>query len=142
MNLERHSGKCSVCQHPEQSAIEADYLRWQTVESIREKYDLPGNALNRHVKAFPQLKESRERNIGSVANWILEKGQKADIEVTPALMAAAMNTAAKIHGLFIDRTLDLTRSLESASDAELDFFELHGRLPAPGELAPEPEEEQ
>ena len=52
MNLERHKGKCSVCQHPELAAIEADYLRWQTVESIRIKYDLPENSLNRHIAAF------------------------------------------------------------------------------------------
>ena len=61
MNLERHRGKCQVCRHAKLAAIEADYLRWQTVDSLRTKYGLPENSLNRHIKAF-HLDEKLRRN--------------------------------------------------------------------------------
>ena len=135
MNLERHRGKCSVCQHPELAAIEADYQRWKTVESLREKYGLPGNSLNRHIKAF-RLDEKLRRNKLVGLEQIMSMGLThiRPEDITGANVVAAMQLHAKLQGELVDRTEDITHQLEKATDAELDFFRHHGRLPNPGEL--------
>ncbi len=143
MNLERHRGKCSVCQHPELAAIEADYLRWQTVESLRVKYNLPENSLNRHIKAF-RLDEKLRGNKLVGLEQIMSMGLThiKPEAVTAANVVAAAQLHAKLQGELIDRTQDITVQLERATDAELRFYALHGRLPGPGELSQEPEDEQ
>ena len=60
-------------------------------------------------------------------------------DVTAANVVAAMQLHAKLQGELVDRTEDVTLSLEKASDAELSFFEVHGRLPNAGELQDGPE---
>ncbi len=141
--MERHRGKCSVCQHPELAAIEADYLRWQTVESIREKYDLPGNSLNRHIKAYGLDEKLRGNKLVGLEQ-IMSMGLThiKPEAVTAANVVAAAQLHAKLQGELIDRTEDITVQLEAASDAELAFYSLHGRIPNPGELSQEPEDEQ
>ncbi len=136
MNLERHRGKCSVCQHPELAAIEADYLRWQTVESLRVKYDLPENSLNRHIKAF-RLDEKLRANKLVGLEQIMAMGLThiKPEAVTAANVVAAAQLHAKLQGELVDRTEDITVTLEAASDAELAFYALHGRLPDASELA-------
>ncbi len=135
MNLERHRGKCSVCQHPELAAIEADYLRWQTVESLRVKYNLPENSLNRHIKAF-RLDEKLRGNKLVGLEQIMSMGltHMKPEAVTAANVVAAAQLHAKLQGELIDRTEDVTAQLEKATDAELAFYALHGRIPDPGEL--------
>jgi hypothetical protein len=132
-----------VCRHPELAAIEADYLRWQTVESLRTRYGLPEHSLNRHIKAF-HLDETLRRNKLCGLEQIMAMGLTAlkPEDVTAANVVAAMQLHAKLQGELVDRTEDVTLSLQQATDAELDFYELHGRLPNAGELAPEPDDEQ
>jgi len=135
MNENRHSARCTVCNHPEKADIEASYLAYAPVDGIAAEYDLNRDAIYRHVAAFPQLKERRASNLAGLCEWIVEKGQLQDIEITPALFASAITTAAKLRGAFIaDRP---QASLEQATDAELQFYVVNGRLPTAGELPPE-----
>jgi len=140
-NPNRHVAQCTICAHEDLAAIDAAYLAYRPVDEIAADYSVCRDAVYRHAKAL-NLEERRSSNILGLCSWILEKGQLQDIEVTPALLANAMQLSAKIRGQLVDRTLDLTTQLRSASDAELDFFELHGRLPTAGELQDGPDGNQ
>ena len=143
MNINRHAALCSVCQHEEREAIEAEYLAYRPVDETAAKYGLNRDAIYRHAAAL-SLVERRQSNLTGLCAWIIERGQKERVEITPSLLAAAVAQSAKLQGLIVDRsvTLDLTRQLEQASDSELDFFTVHGRLPKPAELAAAPDAEQ
>ena len=125
----------AVCQHPELAAIEADYLRWQTVESLRVKYDLPENSHNRHIKAYGLDEKLRGNKLVGLEQ-IMSMGLThiKPEAVTAANVVAAAQLHAKLQGELVDRTEDVTAQLERATDEELSFYALHGRIPDPGEL--------
>ena len=136
MNLERHRGKCQVCQHPELEVIEREYVAWQTVEAVRRKYALGKNSLNRHVEAL-HLDEKRRQNklvaLEKLISWGITALKPEDITGRNVIAAAQLH--AKLQGELIERREDVTAMLERLSDAELEFWKHTGRVPEPGELA-------
>lgn len=68
----RHARKCSVCNHPDRDAIEADFIRWRSPEAIATSYEIPDrSSIYRHAHAtglFP----SRKRELPRVLESVLE----------------------------------------------------------------------
>jgi hypothetical protein len=49
---DRHSRKCTICNHPEREAIDEAFLHWSRGERIVRDYNLPGlSSLYRHAHA-------------------------------------------------------------------------------------------
>jgi hypothetical protein len=49
---DRHSRKCTICNHPERESIDEDFLHWARSERIVRDYNLPSlSALYRHAHA-------------------------------------------------------------------------------------------
>jgi hypothetical protein len=68
-NLRRHQHLCSVCNHPDREAIEADFLRWGRPSQIAVTYNIRDrSSMYRHAHATG-LFALRTRNL----RWILER---------------------------------------------------------------------
>ena len=49
---DRHSRKCTICNHPDREDIDAAFLHWSPTEHIVRDFDLPSlSALYRHAHA-------------------------------------------------------------------------------------------
>ncbi|MFZ0857765.1 MAG: hypothetical protein WAN10_13020 [Candidatus Acidiferrales bacterium] len=74
-NLERHSRKCKICNHPDREAIEELFVNWHSPQSIRSQFAIyhPFDwcAIYRHARAAG-LYAKRSRNLRAVLDLLLE----------------------------------------------------------------------
>ena len=71
-DFSRHSRRCTVCAHPHRDAIEADFVRWRSPNTIANMYGLVDRAaLYRHAHATG-LFARRKRETCRVLEYILE----------------------------------------------------------------------
>ena len=74
-NLERHSRKCLVCNHPNRADIDEDFLHWRRPERIMRDHDLPDSyCVYRHAHATG-LFELRRVHIRFAAEMLVEKAE-------------------------------------------------------------------
>jgi hypothetical protein len=74
-DLDRHSRKCLVCNHPEREAIEELFINWHSPRNIRTEFGmypkLDWFSIYRHARAVG-LYEERRKNLRSVFDLVLE----------------------------------------------------------------------
>ncbi len=88
---ERHSRKCSICNHPHRDSIEYDFIHWVRPHSIVCEYQLYDHkTLYRHVQALG-LDVLRRRNLRVALEPILEHAYCVRIT------AAAIVSAARVY---------------------------------------------
>jgi hypothetical protein len=85
----RHARLCTVCNHPERDAIEADFVRWQSPEKIAADYQIADRAsIYRHAHATG-LFSIRKRELPRVLESILECVGNASLDSMDTITRAA-----------------------------------------------------
>jgi hypothetical protein len=89
----RHARLCTVCNHPERDAIDADFVRWQSPEKIAADYQIADRStIYRHAHSTG-LFLARRRELPRVLETILESGGNISLEsmdvITRAVRAYA-----------------------------------------------------
>ena len=89
----RHARLCTVCNHPERDAIDADFVRWQSPDKIAADYQIADRStIYRHAHATG-LFLARRRELPRVLETILESGGNISLEsmdvITRAVRAYA-----------------------------------------------------
>jgi hypothetical protein len=103
-NLGRHKRNCSVCCHPKQAEIEADFISWRSPAAIAVEYHLADrSSVYRHAHAS-ELFSKRQRNVRAALEKIIEK--VGEVDVTAQAVVAAVQAYSKINskGEWIDRS--------------------------------------
>lgn len=108
--IDRHARDCSVCKHRDRASIETDFIAWEPVTRIAKEYKLGLRALYRHARAL-QLFAAREKNLRGALGQIIQKGMAAR-RVSPAQLIQALALAAKLDGVWIDRTENVNETRE------------------------------
>ena len=71
-DFSRHSRRCTVCAHPDRDAIEADFVRWRSPNTIANTYGLVDRAaVYRHAHATG-LFARRKRETCRVLEYVME----------------------------------------------------------------------
>lgn len=89
----RHARLCTVCNHPERDAIDAEFVRWQSPEKIAADYQIADrSSIYRHAHSTG-LFLARRRELPRVLETILESGGNISLEsmdvITRAVRAYA-----------------------------------------------------
>ena len=91
-----HSGKCSICNHPDRDAIEAAFLNWQPADRIVADFNLPARStLYRHAKAADLLNQ-RRNNFRAALDLIIE--QAGRVPATAASIISAIELSYRLSG--------------------------------------------
>jgi hypothetical protein len=91
-DLERHSRKCVVCNHPEREAIEEAFLHWHNPDYVANEFHFDdGRYLRRHAHAVGLYVRRRENYLFTLEN-LLERGD--EIELTAAAYIKAVRAYA------------------------------------------------
>lgn len=141
MASDMHKGKCNVCNHPDLEEIEALYMDRVPIKEIAALYDLPHYSLYRHVDYYDLFAERVRKSAETFAEWgsMAEKQVKRDLdEMDPKdrvkFMFDCYAKAAKLAGVEVDRTMEVSEEIEDRSEEELEFMAEHGRWPSSREL--------
>lgn len=71
---ERHQRKCAVCQHPDRTEIEDEFIHWGNVYRLAKQYEIADyRSIHRHARAYGLIELRRENRRG-VLDRILERG--------------------------------------------------------------------
>ena len=91
-----HSGKCSICNHPDRADIEAAFLNWYPAERIVAEFNLPARStLYRHAKAANLLNQ-RRNNFRSALDQIIE--QAGRVPATARSIISAIELSYRLSG--------------------------------------------
>lgn len=91
-----HSGKCSVCNHPDRAEIEAAFLNWEPAQRIVEDFNLPARStIYRHAKAADLLNQRRD-NLGAALDHIIERA--AHVPATASGVLGAIELSCRLRG--------------------------------------------
>lgn len=131
VNLGRHRRNCSVCAHPQQDEIEADFIGWCSPSVIAAEYGLADrSSVYRHAHAFGLFRK-RQRNIRAALERIIER--VGEVEVTASSVVSAVQAYSKINaaGQWIDRSeqVNLNQLFERMTNEELEAYAQNGTLP-------------
>jgi hypothetical protein len=89
-----HSGKCSICNHPDRAEIEAAFLDWEPAQRIAEEFQLPARStIYRHAKAA-NLLEQRRKNLLAALDQIIERA--AQVPPTGSTILRAIELSARL----------------------------------------------
>ena len=84
----RHARLCTVCNHPERDAIDAEFVRWQSPEKIAANYQIADRSIiYRHAHATG-LFHARSRELPRVLEVILESAGNFSLESMDVLTRA------------------------------------------------------
>jgi hypothetical protein len=93
--LASHSGKCTICHHPERAEIERAFLDWTPPYTIMRDFQiLSRNAIYRHAHAFG-LFDRRQRSLRMALDRLIEKVD--DVKPTAASIISAIALMAKLN---------------------------------------------
>lgn len=131
-NLGRHKRNCSVCRHPKQAEIEADFISWRSPAAIAKEYNLADrSSIYRHAHAFG-LFPKRQRNVRAALEKIIEHA--GDVKATAPAVVSAVQAYSKINsvGQWVDRSehINLNELFDRMTAQELDAYARDGTLPA------------
>ena len=91
-----HSGKCSICNHPDRDLIEAAFLNWQPAERIVAEFNLPARStIYRHAKAADLLNQ-RRNDFRSALDQIIE--QAGRVPATASSIISAIELSYRLSG--------------------------------------------
>jgi hypothetical protein len=91
-----HSGKCSICNHPDRDLIEAAFLNWQPAERIVADFNLPARStIYRHAKAADLLNQ-RRNDFRSALDQIIE--QAGRVRATASSIVSAIELSYRLSG--------------------------------------------
>ena len=91
-----HSGKCSICNHPDRAEIEAAFLNWQPAERIVADFNLPARStIYRHAKAADLLNQ-RRNNFRAALDQIIE--QAGRVPATASSIISAIELSYRLSG--------------------------------------------
>ncbi len=86
-----HSGKCSICNHPDRAEIEAAFLNWEPADRIVAEFKLPARStLYRHVYAADLLRQ-RRKNLLAALDHIIERAATARVTGSDVLNAIELS---------------------------------------------------
>ena len=86
-SLARHARKCSICNHPDREAIEADFINWRSEETISYEFSLSSRtSIYRHAAATGLLRK-RRLNLRGVCERIIERAEEAPPSAASILRA-------------------------------------------------------
>jgi len=86
-----HSGKCTICNHPERADIEAAFLNWQPAHQIVADFNLPSRTtIYRHAKAADLLNQ-RRKNLRSALDQIIEQAGRVPPTASGVLRAIELS---------------------------------------------------
>jgi len=71
-SLRRHQSQCSVCSHPQQQAIEEEWVNWGSTTLLAEKHGLSRDGIYRHAHALGLFRE-RQKRIKRLYEKVLER---------------------------------------------------------------------
>jgi hypothetical protein len=131
-NLNLHTGKCSVCGHPQREDIERDFMAWRSPKEIVKEYKL-GNRrpLYRHAHAFG-LMERRYVDLRAALGRIIERA--GEVPVTAWAVVAAVRACAKINarGQWMERgeSNQMRELLDAMNHDELLAYAERGTFPS------------
>lgn len=84
---ERHSRKCSICQHEDRAAIEQFFMHWVPLMDIADEFDLPSSdAVRRHAIAMG-FEEARNQTMRRSLHRIIERAGDATPTATGVIQA-------------------------------------------------------
>jgi hypothetical protein len=91
-----HSGKCSICNHPDRDLIEAAFLNWQPAERIVADFNLPARStIYRHAKAADLL-DQRRKNFRGALDQIIEHAGR--VPATASSIISAIELSYRLSG--------------------------------------------
>ena len=71
-----HTGKCTICNHPDRPEIEAAFLNWEPADRIVADFKLPArSSLYRHAKAADLLNQRRKNLLAALDHIIEQAGR-------------------------------------------------------------------
>ncbi len=86
-----HSGKCSICNHPDRAEIEAAFLHWEPAERIVADFKLPARStIYRHAKAADLLNQ-RRIHLRSALDQIIEQAGRVPPTASGVLRAIELS---------------------------------------------------
>jgi len=107
----RHSRKCSVCNHPERDAIEEEFLHWRSPHAIGDHYDIHKKAIYRHAHAMG-LFARRRGNVRSVLEHLIEQAEHAPVTGQTIINAVRALTCLQDDGRWVEPPRRVIYSIE------------------------------
>ena len=96
LDLDHHSLKCVICNHPDRADLEEDFVSWRNAELIQKDYELPNfRAVYRHARATG-LYQRRRENLRFAAELLIEHADQA--EPSPDAVLRAIQICARLNG--------------------------------------------
>jgi hypothetical protein len=131
VSLGRHRRKCSICVHPQQADIEAEFIAWTSPAALAKEFGLKDRtSIYRHAHAC-SLFALRQRNVRAALERIIERA--GDVEVTSSAVVAAVQAYAKINaaGQWIDPSerVSLHELYQRMTREEMELYARDGQLP-------------
>ena len=86
-----HSGKCTICNHPDRAEIEAAFFNWEPAERIVAEFNLPARStLYRHAKAADLLNQ-RRNNLRAALDQIIEQAGRVPATANSVISAIELS---------------------------------------------------
>jgi hypothetical protein len=107
----RHSRKCSVCNHPDRDAIEEEFLHWRSPHAIGAHYDIHRKSIYRHAHAMG-LFAQRQGHVRSVLERIIEQAEDATVTGETVINALRAFTCLQDDGRWVEPPRRVIYSIE------------------------------
>ncbi len=103
INKVNHSRRCKVCKHEQRNEIEKQYIEGDSPYKIVSTFpELDVKGVYRHIKVF-DLEKDRDNSTLAIVNHIIDRGDAANITITPGVLMDALKLRAKLKGEIVDR---------------------------------------
>jgi len=98
----RHQRKCSICNHKDREAIDADFLLWLPAPAIVRQYAIASRSvLYRHAQATGLLAR-RKQNFCTVLDSIIEQAESAPVTGYTIIRAIRAYSCIRANGRWVD----------------------------------------
>jgi hypothetical protein len=102
---ERHTRKCSVCNHPEREAIEEDFIHWHSPINIARRFNIEhDSSIYRHAHARG-LFRLRKQNLRFVLENLMDRVDRVSITADSIIRAVMIYERIDDRGKWIDPLL-------------------------------------
>jgi len=99
---ERHSRKCTVCNHPEREAIEEDFIHWHSPINIARRFNIEyDSSIYRHAHALG-LFRLRKQNLRFVLENLMDRVDRVSITADSIIRAVMIYERIDERGKWIE----------------------------------------
>ena len=99
---ERHTRKCTVCNHPEREAIEEDFIHWHSPINIAAQFNLPDReVIYRHARAAG-LFGRRKQNLRFVLEHFMDRAERVSVTADSIIRAVHVYTRINERGEWVE----------------------------------------